>query len=102
MKYYPLLLLLILPFLSFGQGIGIDKKNAQSVISSLEQTPVIVTSIKIKRMWKVYNLDKVMKSKFNHDVVQVKYTINGVNKVKVFDLGLIELDQNSYELASAN
>ena len=101
MKYF-LLLLLMPPFLSYGQGIGIDKKNAQNVISTLEQSPVIVSSIKIKRMWKVYKLDKVMKSKFNHDVVQVKYTVHGIKKIKVFDLGLVELDQNSYELASAN
>ena len=101
MKGY-LLILLMLPFLSYGQGIGIDKKNAQNVISALEQTPVIVNSIKIKRMWKAYKLDKVMKSKFNHDVVQVKYTVNGMKKIKVFDLSLIELDQNSYELATAD
>ena len=92
----------MLPFLSYSQGIGIDKKNAQNVISSLEQAPVIVYSIKVKRMWKVYKLDKVMKSKFNHDVVQVKYTVDGIKKVKVFDLSLIELDQYSYDFAAAD
>ena len=101
MKYL-FLLLFMLPFLSYSQGIGIDKKNAQNVISSLEQAPVIVYSIKVKRMWKVYKLDKVMKSKFNHDVVQVKYTVDGIKKVKVFDLSLIELDQYSYDFAAAD
>ena len=43
-----------------------------------------------------------MKSKFNHDVVQVKYTVDGIKKVKVFDLSLIELDQYSYDFAAAD
>lgn len=67
----------------------------------MEQRPVIVNSIKVKRMWKVYKMDKVMKSKFNHDVVQVKYTVGGKRKIKVFDLSLIEMDQNPYEIVTA-
>lgn len=101
MKNY-LSLLVFLPILSFSQGIPVDKKIAQNVISSIEQTPVIVNSVKVKKMWKVYKLDKVMKSKFNHDVVQVKYTVGNKKKIKVFDLSLIEMDQNSYEVVSAN
>lgn len=101
MKYL-LPLLLILPFLSFSQGIPVDKKNAQNIISLMEQSPVIVNSVKVKRMWKVYKLDKVMKSKFNHDVVQVKYTVRGRKKVKVFDLSLIEMDQSPDQIVTAN
>ena len=68
----------------------------------MEQTPVVVNSIKVKRMWKVYKLDKVMKSKFNHDVVQVKYTVGNRKKIKIFDLCLVELDKSSYEVVSTN
>jgi hypothetical protein len=100
MKCY-LLLLVLLPFLSYSQGIPVDKKNAQNIISTMEQKPVIVYSVKVKRMWKVYKMDRVMKSKFNHDVVQVKYTVGGKRKIKVFDLSLIEMDQESYEIVTS-
>lgn len=97
----PLLLLLVMLFIPItisAQGLRITEEKVEKVLINMENSEVDIIELKTMRKWKALDLSHEMKSRMDYNVVRVKYTANGTNKMVIIDANLVPIRYDYLDL----
>ena len=89
----PLLLLLCMLFLPVAlySQVRITEKKVEEVLIQFEDAEVDIIELKTMRKWKALELSHEMKSQMDYNVIRVKYTSKGTNRMVIIDLNLVPI-----------
>jgi hypothetical protein len=89
----PLLLLLCLLIIpaTLAAQVRVTEKKVEEVLIQFENAEVDIVELKTMRKWKALELSHEMKSQMDYNVIWVKYTSKGVNRMVIIDLNLVPI-----------
>jgi len=88
-----LLLLLCMLFIpvALHSQVRITEKKVEEVLVKFEKADVDIVELKTMRKWKALELSQEMKSHMDFNVIRVKYTSKGTNRMVIIDLNLVPI-----------
>jgi len=88
-----LLLLLCMLFIpvALHSQVRITEKKVEEVLIKFEKADVDIVELKTMRKWKALELSQEMKSHMDYNVIRVKYTSKGTNRMVIIDLNLVPI-----------
>jgi len=88
-----LLLLLCMLFIpvALHSQVRITEKKVEEVLVKFEKADVDIVELKTMRKWKALELSQEMKSHMDYNVIRVKYTSKGTNRMVIIDLNLVPI-----------
>ena len=89
----PLLLLLCIMFLPLAlhSQVRVTEKKVEEVLIQFENADVDIIELKTMRKWKALELSHEMKSHMDYNVIRVKYTSKGSDRMVIIDLNLVPI-----------
>ena len=85
-----LLCILLIPAALHSQ-VRVTEKKVEEVLINFENADVDIVELKTMRKWKALELSHEMKSQMDYNVIRVKYTSKGVNRMVIIDLNLVPI-----------
>ena len=85
-----LLCILFIPFALHSQ-VRVTEKKVEEVLIQFEDAEVDIIELKTMRKWKALELSHEMKSQMDYNVIRVKYTTKGTNRMVIIDLNLVPI-----------
>ncbi len=67
------------------------RKKVEEVLVKFEKADVDIVELKTMRKWKALELSQEMKSHMDYNVIRVKYTSKGTNRMVIIDLNLVPI-----------